>query len=245
MPEVIPDAEKWRLQQILNKATGPAPWYWKSFPDLVGETGKRYEWSYHGETGALAYLVTLNERGKVDSPLLALNTYCTPFLLAEGKLGVWCPDGRSMLRIAVFDPDRLKVFQWDEIVGWFKNSGEKMYSTVEPMVDWELSAEMAEGTHEIDVPQQLRDVEELLMIAARRAMSKDVPACTFFVLYPHAGLVQVLPQAWFNQNDFEVGKQWITRLVRDPVSHRIIGDGFRIDGFRLSEDGKKLESWLS
>ena len=54
------------------------------------------------------------------------------------------------------------------------------------------------------------------------------PSCAVFVLYPHAGLVEVLPQRWFNRNEYDVGKQWITRITRDPVSHRMVGDGFRI-----------------
>jgi hypothetical protein len=57
--------------------------------------------------------------------------------------------------------------------------------------------------------------------------------------------VQVLPQPWFNSTQFDVGKQWITRIARDPVTHRIIGDGFRIPGFCLTEDGRQLEAWLS
>jgi hypothetical protein len=82
------------------------------------------------------------------------------------------------------------------------------------------------------------------MIASRKAMFAEDPACAIFVLYPHAGLIQVIPQSWFNAKDYEVGKQWITRITRDPVSHRLIGDGFRIQPFCLTEDGKQLDSWL-
>jgi hypothetical protein len=239
MPEIT-DAERYRLQQIVSKLTGPAPWYWKSFPDVKG-----YEWTYHGEEGPLAFLVTLNEPDRKNDPVLALNTYCTPFLLPDGKLGIWSPEGRGMIRVVAFEPKKLKPFQMEEIVGWFKNSGDRMYSTVEPVAEFEFSAELAEGTHEVQVPEEFHGIEELGMIAARRATSTEEPSCAVFVLYPHAGLVQVLPQDWFNSDQFEVGKQWITRIGRDPVTHRIIGDGVRIPGFCLTEDGKDLEAWLS
>jgi len=240
MSEVINDAERYRLQQIINKLAGPAPWYWKSFPSAKG-----FEWTYHGEEGPLAFLVTLNEPGKKHDPVLALNTYCTPFALPGGRFGIWSPEGRSMIRVVAFDPDKLIPFGMEEIVGWFKNSGDRIYSKVEPVADFEFSAELPEGTHELQIPTEFHDIEEVGIIAARKAMSSDEPACAVFVLYPHAGLVQVLPQPWFNGNDFEVGKQWITRIGRDPVSHRLIGDGVRIPGFRLTENGKQLESWLS
>jgi hypothetical protein len=240
MSEIITDQERYRLQQVISKLTGPAPWYWKSFPKVKG-----LEWTFHGEEGPLAYLVTLNEPGRAHDPMLALNTFCTPFLLPEGKLGVWCPEGRSMIRLVAFDPATLKPFAMEEIVGWFKNSADKIYSAAEPVADFEFSAELPAGTHELKVPEEFHGVEELPIVAARKAMENSDPGCAVFVLYPHAGLVEVIPQAWFNGKDFEVGKQWITRIARDPVSHRIIGDGFRIPGFRLSEDGKQLEAWLS
>src|SRR3954469_15043686 len=239
MAEIITDAERYRLQQIINKLTGPAPWYWKSFPMVAG-----FEWTFHGEEGRLAFLVTLNEPGKKHDPVLALNTYATPFLLPDGKLGVWCPEGRSLIRLVAFDPPQMKSFAMEEIVGWFKNSGDRLYAKVEPVADFEFSTELPEGTHELQVPEDFHGVEEVAMVAARKSMESAEAACSIFVLYPHAGLVQIVPQPWFNGKDFEVGKQWVTRIARDPVSHRLIGDGFRIPGFRLSEDGKQLEAWL-
>ena len=97
---------------------------------------------------------------------------------------------------------------------------------------------------ELSVPEPLRGVKELSMIARRGAIGDEDAACAVFILYPHAGLVEVLPQRWFNRKEFDVGRQWITRLARDPVSHRIIGDGVRIPAFRLSEDGRELDGWL-
>lgn len=241
---VLTDSEKSRLQQIINKTTGPAPWYWKTFPALKDGSGKSYEWIHHGEEGQLAYLVTLHEEGKRSEPLLALNTYCTPFEMGPEELGVWCPEGRSMLRLTAFELDQLKPFALDEIVGWFKQSTERLFAKAEPVDDFEFSAELKEGTQELVVPERFRRLEEMPILGARKAMDKEDPSCAVFVLYPHAGLVEVLPQRWFNRNEYDVGKQWITRITRDPVSHRMVGDGFRIPGFRLSEDGRDLDGWL-
>ena len=107
---ILTDSEKSRLQQIISKTTGPAPWYWKNFPALKSATGKEYEWVHHGEEGQLAHLVTLHEAGNRNDPLLALNIYCTPFEIGEGRLGIWCPEGRNMVRVAAFDLDGLKPF---------------------------------------------------------------------------------------------------------------------------------------
>ena len=196
---ILTDSEKSRLQQIIGKTTGPAPWYWKNFPALKSATGKEYEWVHHGEEGQLAHLVTLHEAGKRNDPLLALNIYCTPFEIAEGRLGIWCPEGRNMVRVVAFDLDGLKPFVLEEIVGWFKQSTERIFAKVEPSADFEFSAELNEGMQELSVPEALRGVKELAMIARRGATGEGDAACAIFILYPHAGLVEVLPQRWFTR----------------------------------------------
>jgi hypothetical protein len=243
--ETLSESERRRLHKLVEQTPGPAPWYWKSFPSVTTVSGTTFQWTYHGEQGSLAYLVTLNEPGKSNDPVLALNTYCTPFAMPDGRLGIWCPEGRSMIRLLAFDPQKLLPFPFEEIVGWFKNSGDRVYSKTEPVADFEFSAELPEGTHELHFPPEFTDVPEFGLTAARKAMSNEDPACAVFVVYPHAGLVQVLPQGWFHAGEYQVGQQWITRITRDPVSHRLIGDGFRIPAFCLSEDGKSVAAWLS
>jgi len=66
-----------------------------------------------------------------------------------------------------------------------------------------------------------------------------------YVFYFHAGLLEVLPQKWFTANQYEVGKQWITRSGRDPESHRIFGECFGHGTFLLEEDGSRISRWLS
>jgi hypothetical protein len=76
------------------------------------------------------------------------------------------------------------------------------------------------------------------------AATEADPVMALYVFYLHAGLVEVLPQKWFVAEKADVGYQWITRAARDRESHRIFGDGIRVDGFVLQEDGMRLERWL-
>jgi hypothetical protein len=99
---------------------------------------------------------------------------------------------------------------------------------------------LKEGTHTIDAPTAFHGVEELLIPTQYGAKTKDDAAAAIYVVYPHAGLVEVLPQHWFTPNQFDVGMQWITRLARDPASHRIIGEAMRFGSFELSDDGGDL-----
>ncbi len=231
-----------RLRENLARTVGPAPWYWKTFP-VIDSSGRRFAWSHHGEEGALAHLITLNVADKSDQPLLALNTYCRPFVIPPLHFGVWCPEGRS-IRLAAFDPGELKPFDLSEIAGWFKQSSDRIYATTAPVAEFEIPLALSAGMHNIEVPQELRSVDELIVPTSYPAKSHGDPAFALYIFYLQAGLLEVLPQKWFTRSQYEIGKHWITKAARDPESHRIFGECFGVGNFVLEEDGCRLERWI-
>jgi hypothetical protein len=237
------DMSATRLEDVLAHAIGPAPWYWRTFPTITSIARQRFDWNHQGEEGPVGYVITLGLAQEPDKPRLALNTYCRPFFVGPSSLGIWCPEGRS-LRFACFEPDTLKAFELAELAGWFKQSSDRIYSHTAPIAEFELPLELGAGTHQIEVPTEFAGVEELIVPTSYRAMADDDPAFALFVLYPHAGLVEVLPQRWFTTSQYRVGQQWIPRATRDSESHRIVGECFGVGTFLLAEDGCRLERWL-
>ncbi|HEY6938551.1 MAG TPA: hypothetical protein VI424_15435 [Terriglobales bacterium] len=233
-----------RQRELIENAIGPAPWYWKTFPAVEAGSGQKFEWRYHGEQGELPYLVTLGLSQEPHTPRLALNTYCRVFLLPPKLFGIWCPEPRTV-RLLCFDPDQLKAFSFVDIVGWFKQSTERVYSATEPLAEFEINSALPEGVHKVEVPEPFRALDELLLLNAYPAKNDEDPTCAVYALYARAGLVEVLPQNWFTRTRYDIGYQWITRVTRDPATGHILGDGFRIGSFELSEDGKQVERWLS
>lgn len=233
-----------RFREILSATIGPAPWYWKTFPSFRSLAGQRFAWTHHGETGSIAHLVTLGLEQDLQQVRIALNTYCRPFLVAPHFLGIWCPEGRS-IRVTCFDPDQLKAFDLAEVAGWFKQSSERIYAATAPIADFEIPISLPPGTHKVEVPAELRTVDELIVPTSYKAMSNDDPAFALFVLYLQAGLVEVLPQKWFTGAQYQVGKQWITRAARYPESQRIFGECFGAGTFLLEEDGCRLADWIT
>jgi hypothetical protein len=211
---------------------------------VESNSGQRFEWRYHGEQGKLPYLVTLGLAQEPHTPRLALNTYCRAFQLPPDRFGIWCPEPRT-LRLLCFDPDQLKAFSFVDIVGWFKQSTERVYSATEPLAEFEISSALPAGVHKVQVPEPFRALDELLLLASYPARTRDDPACALYVLYPQAGLVEVLPQNWFTLSRYDVGRQWISRVARDPDTHRILGEAVRVGNFELTEDGTQIETWLS
>ena len=228
---------------FLQKVPGPTPWYWKSFPTLVGNSRQKFVWRYHGETGDLPYLVTFELEQQPDKPLLALNTGCTPFFVPPANLGIWCHEYRKV-RLLSFDPDQLKAFSYMDIAGWFKASSDRIYSATEPMADFEVSAVLPPGTHPIDIPAGLHTVDEVLAPIPYPAKTDDDAAAAIYAFYPQAALLEVLPQRWFTKKNYEAGRQWITRVARDRQTHRIVGEVHRIGAFELNESGTDVAQWL-
>jgi hypothetical protein len=232
-----------RLRDILARTIGPTPWYWKTFPQVHSASGQRFAWTHHGSEGPLGYVVSLGLAQEPDKPRLALNTYCRPFFVPPSHLGIWCPEGRS-IRLTCFDPDQLKAFDPAEIAGWFKQSSERIYAANAPIADFEIPLGLEPGMHKIEVPAELRSVDELIVPTSYPAKGNDDPAFALYVFYLEAGLVEVLPQKWFTASQYQVGKQWITRAARDRESHRIFGECFGAGSFLLDEDGCRLDQWI-
>jgi hypothetical protein len=232
-----------RLPELIKQTIGPAPWYWQTFPAIRSVAGQRFIWTHHGDTGPLAYVVTLALEQEPEKPRLALNTYCRPFSVPPHYFGIWCPEGRS-LRFTCFDPDQLKAFDLSEIAAWFKQSSDRIYAATPPITEFEVPVALAAGTHKISVPPELASVEELIVPTSYKAMTSDDPAFALFAVYPSAGLVEVLPQKWFTAAQYDVGPKWIPRATRDPESHRIVGECFGVGTFLLEEDGCRLEHWI-
>ncbi len=232
-----------RLRTLLASVIGPTPWYWKTFPAPQLPSGEKLEWTYHGEQGPLAYLVSLASQQTPNSPKLALNSYCRPFEVPQQRFGIWCPEGRS-IRVVCFDPASLQPFDFGEIAGWFKQSGERIYASTAPVAEFEIPLGLGPGTHKVEVPAELRDVDELIMPTSYPAKGEDDPSFALYVAYPQAGLVEVLPQRWFTSAQYDVGRKWITRAGRDTESKRIFGECFGVGSFLLKEDGCRLEEWI-
>jgi hypothetical protein len=142
--------------------------------------------------------------------------------------------------MALFDAEALKPFEFEAVAGWFKQSTERLYSATAPVADFEFDGMLPLGTHSIEFPEAFRHIDEMQLVSSYPAKSKADPHAAIYVVYPNAGLVEVLPQRWYNANDFDIGYQWISRVTRDPETHRLIGEGVRIGGFELTEDGCEL-----
>ena len=85
-------------------------------------------------------------------------------------------------------------------------------------------------------PQHVRVLANELL-AARLAAAAGLTV-------PQTELVEVLPRNWITGNTYDVANHWITRAVRDPETHHIVGELSRVGMFELAENGRDFGRWL-
>ena len=138
----------------------------------------------------------------------------------------------------------MQAFGFEEIAGWFSASDERIYAATPPLAEFDVSTELEAGIHSLEVPVSFRAVDEVLAPCNYKALEKSDPASAIFVVYPQAGLVEVLPQNWITQETYDIAKHWITRAARDPETHRIVGELSKAGVFELAENGRDFGRWL-
>jgi len=111
-------------------------------------------------------------------------------------------------------------------------------------VEFELETNRVESDLVAEFPMQVRALDELLLfcrssvIGAANGMSRANLA--LLVANPRASTYRLVPQDWFNKGHFDYGYQWATRVVRNPVTRYVHGEGIRIEPFVLDDSLRNL-----
>jgi hypothetical protein len=66
-----------------------------------------------------------------------------------------------------------------------------------------------------------------------------------WVVDARSGTIDVIPQDWFSDGEFDFGYPWVTRIARDPETGRLVGEGIRMGFFRLDASNRAVERWES
>jgi hypothetical protein len=222
-----------------RKCVGPAPWYWETFPSL----GEPYEWrfvpqgqsSYPNGNPVLFRRETTAASHEVTYPVLVARIYTRVLRPNESHVLLWGPRRR--------DGDMLiETFAINDL-GAIADA-----ATVEREPLWTAGAA---ATNHITIPQRLpagrasdryvADVGsafEVLLLAEGPAHREA--ATSIYVWQPATGAIDVIPLTWFREDTNDLGYEWITRVMRDPSTGHIFGDGIRVAPFELDAQGARL-----
>ncbi len=238
------DSEKTRQ---ISLSVGPAPWYFSTFPNLQTSSGSIYHWSFLGTEGDLAYKVGLLTSLDEHCYKFLANTYTRVFRISQDEFGVWFPEKDNDIIIRCFSLDSLAEFSIDRTFSSQinENKSAPYYCNGAPTCEMRIQFGLLPRKETVHIPQQLKSLDELFLIGGYRFARDDESAQTICLLKISSAELYILPQKWFTADRFDTGYQWITRVTRDPVSKRIIGDGIRIGRFELRRDGMTFHRWIT
>src|SRR5882724_4875999 len=154
-----------RVAKTVERAIGPAPWYWHTFPNIPRATDGAFEWRHSGTTDADTFLVTLVEAANPDVVRMALGMYSRAFLVPSSRLGLWF-EKNSSIQVFCFDPEALNPFSTSAIPDDFKRDRSHFFCLGPPLAKMTIPCGLAEGVHEFRFPPEFVRVDELFAIAS-------------------------------------------------------------------------------
>lgn len=231
------------ILNVLANAIGPAPWYWKTFPEF-NIRGRRLTWSCNNNA---LFSVNLHPEGKPELSVLSIARYARVFPLPPNLLGIWFEDGLC-IRIVALDPERLPEFATNDSSSDAVLDYGKFRCCGEVLGEFFVSRDLEVGEYRIDLPPVFAGLEHLLLIGEYARVQETACAAIFeirFGVSPSFRCVCVYPQKWYTRDNFDLGYQWITRVARDPAIGRFVGEGIGINPFILTEDGCHIERTIT
>jgi len=214
-------------------------------------------WSEYGNHRVLAGVSRLQTPEAKDIMLLDFGCYARP--LGDDRLLLWYEDARKgdspfanpIIHFDIIDLCALTPITDPETEAErMRKEKEHRFFLPVPHPEFTCFSTLAPGRHGLaDIPPAFAQIEEALVLAdycpeGKASNNFDQMCRAIFAFDFGSAQVDVIPQDWFNNGNYDFGYQWITRVARDRKTGRIFGEGIRLGFFRLDETGRTVEQWL-
>jgi hypothetical protein len=228
------------LAKAVAQAPGPSPWYYRQKPPFSSDAGPLI-WKQLPTEGSVGLV---DEQGDY---LLILGFYSYAMPLSQSRILVWYEAGeppQPMVGIEMF------LLEISEMSALEKRTAEARIPRPQaPKLTFNgglaasvtIPASLKTGLNRFVFPAPFKTLPEIMVLGSNSSIPGTTMKRTIYCLRPNEGDIEVLPQDWFNLGDFDFGYQWITKVVRDPQSGRIVGTGIRLKSFILDESGRRVE----
>jgi hypothetical protein len=245
-----------RLSSLLDSAPGPAMLDSKYYPNLTRPDGTDWVWSKEG------HLTTLV--GKNDSQIyLALGFYCyvKRSSIIRDRLIEWheirndkhVPQALqlNLINTGLLTPISQEVLDEKAPIDARdkkRNTNGLIVSSAPESI--ELPANLPVGKSDFHFPSEMKKSEgELLFLinstseSMKGSKGKPDPR-GIYVADLSNDKVHAVKMDWWNDADFDFGWQWISKVIRDPVTGNIIGTGVRAPSFVIEAGSYRyLGTW--
>jgi len=225
-------------QDLFRGVPGPSPWYLRAdAPHIAG-----YEWRQVGDTGHTSLVGP-------SGPVLIVGWYQYVSVIERSLLLIW---GQRYggpvtypISVLVFEPALLSPMGFDRSTlrdnAW--RDGPRLLYEGTPVASFELATVIVGEPVQFAFPVPVSRLRELLILCCSSSVDRrptDEMNLALLVAHPADSAYQLYQQDWYNQGGFDYGYEWVTRVVRNPRTGRIHGEGIRIKPFVLDDSLRRL-----
>lgn len=231
-------------EAALQSAPGPTPWYADAKLDREGVP---LQWEHPNGEGlsGLTYLKF------ADSVLAIFDFQCYVVPAGPDRILVWNAEGEKAFAFRLFN-----TRTFDTIAG--PDAAARSMRYAEKRMVWHggllaetiIPTDINDGLCEWVFPEPFAIFDELLVLAHSTAFGRtsngfDKSNSALWIVRPKASRIDVFPQDWFNDGQFDFGWVWSQKVAREPRSDEIVGWGGRLGIYVLDASHRGVKSWLT
>lgn len=229
-----------RRQSLFNGVPGPSPWY-PRLPDAPTPAG--FRWEEVGDSGHMALVGS-------EGPVMLLGMYNWVQRISASTLLIWSQpqveEGAPTKPVELFVVDTMDLPPLNRDITSLCTSTPyySMSLSVAPEARMRLETTAVGQARHTRFPDPLCKLEELLILCHSSGIESppERGRLALIVAHPSRSEYRLFPQDWYNEGAFDFAYQWVTRVVRDPRTGRVHGEGIRINSFILDDTLCSLSS---
>jgi hypothetical protein len=226
----------------IKRSPGPAPWYLSQPASDLSSPKLGLKWERDPKAGPS---LLKDDKGRIYA---AVSIYTYVWRISPTQFLVWRVDApttdstRGMACIELYDIDKLSPLT--NLIDPLAMEAEAKYfvATAKPRASLQVPRNLPMGDTQLSFPSEFHTCDQFFVLVSDPGW--NTAHVHLWIVDPRTEFVKVVSQTWFAEGPYDFGYQWITRIAREPASGNIVGDGIRIKGFVLNNDGTQFVRWL-
>jgi len=234
-------------EKLIDKAPYLTPWYLQKDRPILFKDGQQLNFKSERET------ITLNDNQKNCYGIIEIYSYILPSDDNQSFL-IWSRSlekniGLQTITLQYYRTEELRTFSnKDKAIADTKKNKLHFQFNCTPRAEFSFEFNPNNSEQKVDFPEDFKKFKQVLLITELDNLYYNPNPDNFWHnttildLQFDIGWIFNYPQDWFNKSNADFGYQWITRVIRNPKTNLIEGQGIRISDFVLDETCKQLKS---
>ena len=224
---------------VLRAAIGPSPWAFYNHSVKINNDIFLFKDLFPGDKSYSGLIALYNSKNEI---LLVQDFYNYARILDDGTTLLWRAAGD--ISFDCCNITNLCPINNPKEIAQTMREKKISISPIPNSENWTIFPYLQIGVrHRINNNYKWERFEETLVLANYEISTDQKKMSRAILVFNWIDReVEVFPQEWFNNGNYDFGYQWITRVARRSDG-KIVGDGIRLGSFELDNTNRNIEKW--